>query len=101
MALRDIMIDMIKGFRHKGLEAFYRSGTTKGIQAAHAAKLRRILGALDVAEGPGDLSFPGFRLHQLKGDLKAFWSITVSGNWRVIFRFTGIDVELIDYLDYH
>lgn len=93
---------MITGFRHKGLEAFYRAGTKKGIQATHAAKLRRILGALEVAAGPEDLNFPAFRLHPLKGELKGFWSITVSGNWRVIFRFAGsADVKLVDYLDYH
>jgi len=92
---------MITGFRHKGLEDFYRSGTTKGIQTAHAAKLERILGVLDVASGPEDLNFPSFRLHPLKGDLKGFWSITVNGNWRVIFRFAGGDVELVNYLDYH
>jgi len=88
---------MIIGFRHKGLEAFYRTGTTNGIQASHAAKLRRILGALEVAAGSEDLNFPAFRLHPLKG----FWSISVNGNWRVIFRFAGVDVELVDYLDYH
>jgi len=92
---------MIIGFRHKGLEDFYRRGTTRGIQAAHAAKLERILGALDVASGSEDLNFPSFRLHPLKGELKGFWSITVNGNWRVIFRFAGGDVELVNYLDYH
>lgn len=96
-----IQYSMIIGFRHKGLEAFYRTGTTKGIQATHATKLARILGALDVAIGSEDLNFPAFRLHLLKGELKDFWSITVNGNWRVIFRFSGTDVELVDYLDYH
>ncbi|MDR1461979.1 MAG: type II toxin-antitoxin system RelE/ParE family toxin [Azoarcus sp.] len=92
---------MITGFRHKGLETFYRTGTTKGIQATHAAKLGRILGVLDVAVGPEDLNFPAFRLHPLKGELKGCWSITVNGNWRVIFRFTeAADVDLVDYLDY-
>ena len=56
---------MITGFRHKGLEAFYHTGTTKGIQATHAAKLGRILGALEVAAGPEDLNFPAFRLHPM------------------------------------
>ena len=92
---------MILGFRHKGLEAFYKTSSTKGIQAVHAAKLRRILGALDVAEKPEDLKLPSFNLHPLKGNLKNYWSISVNGNWRVIFRFAGIHIELIDYLDYH
>lgn len=44
---------------------------------------------------------PGMCLHPLKGELTGFWSVSVSGNWRVIFRFIGTDVELVDYLDYH
>jgi len=92
---------MITGFRHKGLEAFCRSGTTRGIQAAHAAKLGRILGLLDVAAGPEDLNVPAFKLHPLKGELKGHWSVWVNGNWRVTFRFVGVNVELVDYLDYH
>lgn len=92
---------MIVSFRHKGLEAFYRSGTTKGIQPAHAAKLGRILTLLEVAASAPDLSLPGFKLHPLKGDMKGQWSIWVNGNWRVTFRFLDGDVELVDYQDYH
>lgn len=88
---------MIVSFRHKGLEAFYRTGTTKGIQAAHARKLGMILAMLDVAKEPQDLNQPGLRLHPLKGH----WSVWVNGNWRVTFRFDGADVELVDYQDYH
>jgi proteic killer suppression protein len=71
------------------------------LQAEHAPKLRRILSALDVAVGPSDLDIPGFRLHLLKGRLRGHWSIWVSGNWRVTFRFIDSDVEFVDYLDYH
>lgn len=92
---------MIISFRHKGLEAFYTSGTTKGIQAAHAAKLGRILGLLDVATILADVDLPGFKLHPLKGNLKGYWSVWVNGNWRITFRFVGADVELVDYQDYH
>jgi proteic killer suppression protein len=92
---------MIISFRHKGLAAFYELGSRRGIQAAHSDKLRRILALLDVAISPEELSLPSFNLHQLKGELKGFWSIWVNGNWRVTFRFVGIDVELVDYLDYH
>lgn len=92
---------MIIGFRHKGLEDFYRAGTTRGIQAEHAAKLRRILALLDVAAGPDELNIPSFKLHPLKGELKGCWSIRVNGNWRVTFRFVGIDIELVNYIDYH
>ncbi len=92
---------MIVGFRHKGLEIFYRTGSSRGVQVAHAAKLSIILAALDVAAKPDDLGLPAFRLHPLKGKLKGLWSMWVNGNWRVTFRFTGADIELVDYLDYH
>jgi len=93
---------MIIGFRHKGLEAFYRADSTKGIQAAHAKKLRFVLIALNTAQEPADLQHhAGLRLHPLKGDLKGYWSVWVNGNWRVTFRFVGTDVELVDYQDYH
>jgi len=92
---------MIKSFRHKGLEAFYRTGTVKAIQAAHATKLSRILDVLNSASTVQAVNLPSFRLHALKGDLKNHWSVWVNGNWRVTFRFVGADVELVDYLDYH
>jgi len=92
---------MIAGFRHKGLEALYLTGSAKGIQPAHKKKLQRILLALSAAAGPEDLSQPGFGLHPLKGNMAGHWSIWVNGNWRVVFRFVGQDVELVDYLDYH
>nr|WP_210732616.1 type II toxin-antitoxin system RelE/ParE family toxin [Cellulomonas denverensis] len=92
---------VIVSFRHKGLEGFYVSGSKKGIRPDHAAKLARILSALDVAAGPDDLAIPSFRTHPLTGDLAGSWSIWVNGNWRITFRFVGADVELVDYRDYH
>lgn len=92
---------MIRSFKHKGLEAFFRSGSKAGIQPAHAAKLRIQLTALDFAKRVEDLSAPAWRVHPLKGDLKGYYSITVNGNWRLIFKFSNGETELIDYLDYH
>lgn len=92
---------VILSFRHKGLEALYRDGSKKGVQPDHAAKLTRILAALDVARTPADLAIPSFRTHELKGNLADHWSIRVTGNWRVTFRFVDQDVELLDYQDYH
>jgi toxin HigB-1 len=93
---------MIKSFKHKGLEKFFLGGSSKGIQASHAERLRIQLSALDAAAKPDDLRAPlSWRLHALKGDLRGYWSLTVNGHWRVIFRFDGKDVELVDYLDYH
>ncbi|SDH20123.1 type II toxin-antitoxin system RelE/ParE family toxin [Pelagibacterium luteolum] len=91
---------MIVSFRHKGLRAFYETGTTQGIQAAHARKLGMILALLDAAADPQDLDLPALRLHPLKGDLKGHWLVWVNGNWRVTFRFDGNDAEVVDYQDY-
>lgn len=92
---------MILSFIHKGLERFYRSGRSSGIQAKHSQRLRLILTNLDQAESPDDMDLPGLRLHRLKGSRKVIWSVSVSGNWRVTFKFTGKDVEIVNYEDYH
>ncbi|KAA0985549.1 Killer protein [Pseudomonas sp. ANT_J12] len=91
---------MIKSFQHKGLRGFYETGSTRGIRADPAKRLSRMLQFMDRAVVPGDLDLPGWRLHPFKGDLTEYWSLSVSGNWRVIFRFIGSDIELVDYLDY-
>ena len=91
---------VIVSFRHKGLEALYERDSVRGVQAEHAPKLRRVLSALDVAQGPRDLEIPGFRTHSLSGKFANHWSIWVNGNWRVTFRFIESDVELVDYQDY-
>lgn len=92
---------MIKSFRHKGLERFFLTGKTSGIQVAHAARLRRQLAALNEASNPKAMDIPGWRLHLLKGSLGGHWSIWVSANWRLIFAFDGTDAILVDYQDYH
>ena len=92
---------MIRSFRHKGLKAFFQTGTTKGIRADHAKRLNHILGFMDLAKDVDDLDIPSFRLHSLKGNLIGYSSISVSGSWRIIFRFIENDIELVDYLDYH
>ena len=92
---------MIISFIHKGLERFYNSGSTAGIQANHSKRLKLILSNLDQAESPHDMDLPGLKLHELKGDRKGIWSVKVSGNWRVTFRFEGRDAEIVNYEDYH
>lgn len=92
---------MIISFRHKGLEAFFTGGTHAGIQPMHAKRLREMLTALHAAAGPEDLARPSWRLHGLTGDRAGFLSMTVQANWRLVFRFDGRNVELLDYLDYH
>ena len=93
---------MIKSFRHKGVERFFLLGSHAGIQSAHAAKLARQLRHLEDANSAQDMNIPGWKLHPLKGrDLQGHWSVWVSGNWRLTFKFEGDDVILVDYQDYH
>jgi toxin HigB-1 len=92
---------VIKSFRHKGVERFFRAGLKAGIQAKHADKLALQLFALDNAKRPQDMNAPGWRLHALHGDLDGHWSIRVSGNWRLTFAFEGENAVLVDYQDYH
>lgn len=92
---------MIKTFKHKGLEVFFATGSNKGIQAAHAKKLRFQLAALNTAVVIDDMDIPGYRLHPLKGDRKGLWSITVNGNWRITFEFVDGDAYIVNYEDYH
>ena len=92
---------MIKSYKHKGLALFYTNGVKSGIQPHHANKLQIQLTALSVAESSDDLRAPiAWRLHVLGGNLQGYWSLTVNGNWRLIFKFDNNDVELVDYLDY-
>ncbi|MDR1168931.1 MAG: type II toxin-antitoxin system RelE/ParE family toxin [Heliobacteriaceae bacterium] len=92
---------MIKSFKHKGLEQFFKTGSLKGIQAIHQNRLLFILQYLNEAKIIENLEVPSFRLHRLKGDLKGLWSITVQANWRVTFKFENENVYIADYQDYH
>lgn len=92
---------MIQSFRHKGLKRLYEEDDSRGVIYEHVEKLRDILARLDAASEPADMDLPTFRLHQLKGDLKDFWAVTVRANWRVIFRFVAGNALDVDYVDYH
>jgi len=92
---------MIKSFSHKGVKKFFDSGSMAGIQSAHESKLARQLARLNQAKTPADMNLPGWKLHPLKGKLVGHWAISVSGNWRLIFRFSDGDVFNVNYDDYH
>lgn len=92
---------MIKTFKHKGLEQFYLKGSTKGIQPAHSKKLRMQLVAIDTAQVIDDIDLPGYRLHELKGERKGVWSVSVNGNWRITFEFIDGNAYIVSYEDYH
>ncbi|QGY41561.1 peptidase [Pseudodesulfovibrio cashew] len=92
---------MIKSFLHKGLEVFFRTGSSKGIQSKHADRLGRMLDRLDAAVEVRDMNAPGYDLHPLKGKLAGHWSVKVSGNWRMTFRMENGNAYVVNYLDYH
>jgi Plasmid maintenance system killer protein len=92
---------VIKSFRHKGLKRLFETGERGGVTPELAIRLRRQLDVLNRAHTTRDMNLPGFRLHQLKGNRTGTWSVTVSGNWRVTFRFEGEDAFDVDLEDYH
>lgn len=92
---------MIKRFEHKGLQAFFETGSKAGIQPHHAPKLARLLARLHAAKVPEDMNVPGWRLHPLVGNLAGHHSVFVNGNWRLTFRFDDGDAVLVDYQDDH
>ncbi len=96
-----ILTYMIKSFKYQGLERFFETGSTAGIQTLHRQKLRMRLAALDTATVIKDIDLPGFQLHQLKGNLRGLWSIDVSKNWRITIEFKDGDVHIVNYEDYH
>lgn len=92
---------MIVGFRHKGLKLLYEKGDRRRVPSEKVGKVDRILARLDEATEPANMDLPGFRLHPLKGDLAGYWSVNVSGNWRIVFRFEGVHACDVDLIDYH
>ena len=92
---------MIISFRHKGLKLLYEKGGRRRVPPEYADKIERILARLDEATEPANMGLPGFRLHLLKGDLAGHWSVSISGNWRIIFCFEGVHACNVDLVDYH
>ena len=92
---------MIKSFASKKLQAFFIKGTKKGIRPEHSQRIADILDRLNAAAEIRDMNYPGSRLHPLKGTFETFWSVSVSGNWRIVFRFEDGYALDVNYLDYH
>lgn len=94
---------MIKSFKQKGLENFFTTGSTKGIQAIHKDRLGIILSTLNVMKNLDPLKSPSYRLHPLKGNFKGQWAVTVQANWRITFEFDDVtqNVYIVGYQDYH
>lgn len=92
---------MIRNIRHKGLRKLYADGSPKGVEVIYARKMERILHAMSTARSVEEVDLPGYKLHALTGDMKGLWSVTVSANWRIVFRFDGVDFYEVDLIDYH
>lgn len=92
---------MIENFRHKGLGKFYEKGETQLLPADHVNKIKRILSAIDSAQKPESMNLPGYHFHQLEGKRKGAYSVKVTGNWRITFKFRGENAIDVDYEDYH
>lgn len=79
----------------------YERGDASRVGPDLADRIALALADLDDARTPSDLALPGYRLHPLKGELEGCWSIAISGNWRLIFRFEDGDAYDVDLVDYH
>ena len=92
---------MIKSFKHKGLEKFFKKGITSGVDHSHVRKLRLMLAMLNAAQVATDMNAPGLGFHKLKGQRKEIYSVAVSGNWRITFKFKNSNAYIVNYEDYH
>lgn len=92
---------MIRTLRHRGLKRLYERGDLGKVRADQAERIKLALADLDEASRPSDLDLPGYRLHPLRGELEGFWSISISANWRIVFRFEEGDAYDVDLVDYH
>ena len=92
---------MIRSFRHRGLRRLYERDDPSRIAADQLDRIALALADLDAAGKPNDLDLPGYRLHPLRGDRRGLWSISITGNWRITFRFEAGDVYDVDLVDYH
>lgn len=92
---------MIRTIRHRGLRRWYEDGDSSKVRADQIKRVSDVLAHLDQAVRVADLDLPGYRLHALRGDLLGMWSVTISGNWRIVFRFEHGDAFEVDLVDYH
>jgi proteic killer suppression protein len=92
---------VITNFKNRKLKRLFEKGDSSGISPEHCNRIKDILARLEIAATPSDVNFPGWRLHPLKGNRKGFWALDVRANWRITFRFEGMDVCDVNYEDYH
>ena len=92
---------MIVSFQHKGLKLFYQKDDSSKLPAVQVGKIRLILTRLDAATHPEIMRVPGYKFHELSGDRKGTYVVTVTGNYRITFSFVGEDAIDVNYEDYY
>jgi len=92
---------LIRNFKHKGLERFFRQSDHRGIPPHSMGRIERLLDVLDAATKAESMNLPGNKFHRLKGDRAGTFSVSVTGNWRITFAFDGEDATDVNLEDYH
>lgn len=92
---------MIKSFRNKALRKLYENGDRSGLPFSQIDRIENRLGTLDAAREAEDMNVAGYGFHKLTGNLKGFYVVKITGNWRLVFRFEDGDAWDVDHLDYH
>jgi proteic killer suppression protein len=92
---------LIRRFRHRGLRRLYEDDDRRERNAQHVEKISRVLARLGSASEPRHMDLAGWRLHPMKGEFAGYWSVTINGNWRIVFRIENGDATDVDLLDYH
>ena len=90
---------MIKSFKDKTLEKLFKQD--KPATSKQEEKIKNRLESIAVASKIENINIPGYGLHELKGDRRGIWSIKISGNWRITFRFEDGDAYDVNFEDYH
>ena len=92
---------MIKSFRNKALRKLYENGDRSGLPFSQIDRIENRLGTLDAAREAEDMNVAGYGFHKLTGNLKGFYAVKITGNWRLVFRFEDGDAWDVDHLEYH
>ncbi len=96
-----VQLNLIESIRHRGLRRLFEQDDPSRVRADQVERIKSVLGLLEAADSPRGMDVPGLRLHPLKGQYRGYWSVTLSGNWRIIFRFDGGNANDVDLVDYH
>ena len=88
-------------FKHNALRRFWERNDARRLPPDMLDRISDLLDDLDAAQQPANMNLPGLRLHQLAGNRRGTWSVRVSSNWRLTFRFEGSEAVDVNLEDYH